>query len=155
MERSYTKLKALGNLSMPSAADFRLILCAIPLLLQAVAAPAQNQASGSAEAPRRSLHPDTSLDSQADGADPLLEQRRLRMLNIARQKSMVEDTNKLLKLVTEFNGDVARNSSDALTVAQLHKLNDIEKLARRIREKMTIPIQTIPPVEEPVNPLRH
>ena len=73
----------------------------------------------------------------ADDYDSTLMQRRLRALNMERQKELVSDTNKLLKLARELNIEVASQKSDTLTPEQLHKIAEIEKLARNVKERMT------------------
>ena len=73
----------------------------------------------------------------SDDYDPVMMERRMRALNIERQKEMVSDTNKLLKLARELNAEVAGQKSDALTPDQLHKIAEIEKLARNVKERMT------------------
>lgn len=65
-------------------------------------------------------------------------QKRLRALNEDRQKSMVADTNKLLRLVNELNEEIAQNSPNALTPDEIHKLSEIEKLARHVKDKMKL-----------------
>ena len=47
----------------------------------------------------------SSLDG--DDYDPVMMERRMRALNIERQKQMVADANKLLKLARELNDEVA------------------------------------------------
>jgi hypothetical protein len=69
--------------------------------------------------------------------DSVMMQRRVRALNMERQKEMVSDTNKLLKLARELNVEVAAQKSDALTADQLRKIAEIEKLARNVRERMS------------------
>lgn len=84
-----------------------------------------------------------------DDYDSTLMQRRLRVLNMERQKELVADTNKLLKLARELNVEVASQKSEALTPEQLHKIAEIEKLARNVKERMTAavgePQSTFPP----------
>jgi len=76
-------------------------------------------------------------DPAASGDDdPTMTERRLNALNIERQKEMVSDTNKLLKLARELNEEIAANSSATLTDDQLHKIAQIEKLARGVKQKM-------------------
>jgi hypothetical protein len=72
-----------------------------------------------------------------DEYDPMITERRLRALNMERQKEMVSDTNKLLKLARELNAEVAGQKAEMLTPDQLHKIAEIEKLARNVRERMT------------------
>jgi hypothetical protein len=68
--------------------------------------------------------------------DPTMMERRQTALNIERQKELVSDTNKLLKLARELNDEVAANNTAALTQDQLHKIALIEKLARGVKQKM-------------------
>ncbi len=85
----------------------------------------------------------------SDEYDPVMMERRMRALNIERQKEMVSDTNKLLRLARELNAEVAAQRSNALTPDQLHKIAEIEKLARSVKERMTSavggPQSVIPP----------
>jgi hypothetical protein len=78
-----------------------------------------------------------SLSNDDDGFDPVMAERRIRALNAERQKQMVSDANKLLKLARELNDEVASANSGAFTPDQLRKIGEIEKLARSVRERMT------------------
>jgi len=73
--------------------------------------------------------------------DPSEEARRLRALNVERQKRVVSDSNKLLKLTNELNTEIARTNPDSLTEAQLRKLAKIEKLARDLKQNMSATVQ--------------
>jgi hypothetical protein len=77
-----------------------------------------------------------SLDDPMDPGDSVVEERRLRQLNIERQKSMISDTNRLLKLATELQAEIGRANPSAFTAAQVHKLGEIEKLAHGVKDKM-------------------
>ena len=66
------------------------------------------------------------------------EERRMRTLNAARQHEIKSDVNKMVKLAAELNADLASSKGDSLTRAQLHKLGQIEKLARDVKEKMIV-----------------
>jgi hypothetical protein len=77
------------------------------------------------------------LASDDGSLDPMMAERRMRALNAERQRQMVSDTDKLLKLAKELNSEVATTSSDSFTPDQLHKIAEIEKLARSVRERMT------------------
>jgi hypothetical protein len=68
-------------------------------------------------------------------------EKRLRMINAERQKSMVSDTDKLLKLATELNNEIAKSNPGALTPAQLRKVAEIEKLAHSVRDKMILSVR--------------
>ncbi|HEX8710456.1 MAG TPA: hypothetical protein VF730_01200 [Terracidiphilus sp.] len=67
--------------------------------------------------------------------------RRIRQLNVERQKEMVSDTDKLVRLIADLNTDVARNHSTEFTPDQLRMLARIEKLAKSVKEKMSNPVQ--------------
>lgn len=69
------------------------------------------------------------------------QERRIRQLNIERQKELVSETNDLLKLTAQLNAEVAKNHSSSLTPDQERTLARIEKLAKSVREKMSNPVQ--------------
>ena len=81
--------------------------------------------------------------------------RRVRALNDMRQKEIVSDTNKLLKLANELDAEIRKANSDSLTPEQLHKLATIEKLARNVKEHMSTPITGLPIYQPPPQPLMH
>lgn len=85
----------------------------------------------------------SAVDSQSplSDLDPFQEERRLRALNAARQKSLVSDTDKLLKLARELNEEVNGTNPDSITQAEYSKAAEIEKLAHRVKEKMISPVQ--------------
>lgn len=91
------------------------------------------------------------------GPNPVFQARRIRQLNIERQKEMVSDSEKLLKLTADLNAEIAKSHAKALTPDQLRIVAKIEKLAKSVREKMTNPVegsifdQGIP-VPQPVPP---
>src|SRR6202012_67038 len=73
--------------------------------------------------------------------NPSEAEKRLRMINTERQKSMVADTDKLLKLAKELNDEVAKSNSGELSAAQLRKVAEIEKLAHNVRDKMVMSVR--------------
>jgi hypothetical protein len=74
--------------------------------------------------------------SSAGEYDPVMMERRMTALNNERQKELVSDTNKLLKLAKEVNDEIAVRDTGGLTPEQVHKIAEIEKLARSVKEKM-------------------
>jgi hypothetical protein len=87
------------------------------------------------------------------GMDVRIEARRIAALNLIRQKSMVSDAQRILRLAQELNDD-ANASTSALTPAErLRKAAEIEHLAKGVKEKMTYAVGA-PPDERgafPVN----
>jgi len=65
-----------------------------------------------------------------------MAEKRLLALNIERQKQMVADANKLLRLTKELNEEVAASNTGTFTAEQLRKVAEIEKLARSVKERM-------------------
>jgi hypothetical protein len=84
------------------------------------------------------------------GLDPVMAERRMKMLNNERRKSLLSDTEKLLKLATELNNEIGRSNSGSLSPDQLRKVAEIEKLAHNVRDKMTM---TIVPPSAPYFPI--
>lgn len=68
--------------------------------------------------------------------DPLSESKRVKALNADRHKSMVSDTEKLVKLARQLDAEIASNPTDGLTPEEVQKLQAIEKLARNVKTKM-------------------
>lgn len=75
------------------------------------------------------------------GPNGNFQARRIRELNVERQKEMVSDTDDLLKLTAQLNEEVAKDHASTLTSNQMRLLARIEKLAKSVRDKMTNPVQ--------------
>ncbi|HUB52658.1 MAG TPA: hypothetical protein VL986_10940 [Terracidiphilus sp.] len=88
--------------------------------------------------------PRQGMDDPGDGSggylDSMMGHRRATMLNNERHKAMVSDSEKLLKLATELNNEIAHSNTGSLTPEQLRKIAEIEKLAHNVRDKMTMTI---------------
>jgi hypothetical protein len=67
--------------------------------------------------------------------DKMLHQR-LKSLNEQRQKQLVDDTNRLLSLATELKEEVDKSSKDTLSISVIKKAEQIEKLAKSVKDKM-------------------
>lgn len=83
-------------------------------------------------------------DSDTPTMDPAMARKRLQAINADRQKSMVSDTNKLLKLARELSAETAAGDSKKPSGQQVHKAAEIEKLAHNVRDKMTYVISGAP-----------
>jgi hypothetical protein len=90
-------------------------------------------------------------DADVGSGDPAEEEKRLRALNAERQKSLVADANKLLKLARELDAEVSAANLDSLTPAQLRKVVEIEKLAHSVKEKMSTSVREAPMLRQPVS----
>ena len=118
--------------------------------------------AGSQQGPPTGRPPFQQPIGQPSGGDrddippgPLVQdERQLRALNADRQKSLVSDTNKLLRLAKELNAEIARTNPDSLTLDQLHKMAEIEKLARNVKEKMSMSVRGLPGDGPSIQPLQ-
>ena len=81
--------------------------------------------------------------------DLSMEQHRQRLLNADRQKALVADADKLLKLVSRFNAEIDAANPDSLTPAQLRTLGEIQKLAHSVKTRMGEPLYGTPVFTEP------
>lgn len=87
--------------------------------------------------PERTQHdfPHQAVSNESEKDQVTTEQQRI-AINVERQKQIVADSDKLLKLARELNDEVAAAGSRSLTAEQLEKLNEIEKLARSVKGRM-------------------
>lgn len=86
--------------------------------------------------------------------DAAFAQRQVNALNEARQKALVSDTAKLLKLAQELNAEVETSDRSALSPEQIRKISSIEKLARNVKQKMSESIVTGTSLRDPFVPVR-
>jgi hypothetical protein len=56
--------------------------------------------------------------------------------NNLRQQQLVTDTAKLLELATELKAEVEKSNKDTLSLAVVKKAEEIEKLAKSVKDKM-------------------
>jgi hypothetical protein len=116
------------------------------------------QQAGQPPVPKSSVPPPFSQNSIDDlnfgPAEPLWQEKQLRILNAERQKELVADTGKLLKLAHELDAEISNKNPDSLTPEQLRKIAEIEKLAHSVKEKMSTSVRGAPPAvfSVPLNP---
>jgi hypothetical protein len=77
-------------------------------------------------------------------------QKRIQFLNAQRQKDIVSDTEKLLKLARELNDEVAADDSEHLSDDQMRKIAEIGKLAKNVKEKMSYSVSGYPSLNTPL-----
>ena len=96
----------------------------------------QTPTPGMPQMPGRKGAQPPDMDS---GADPLagnMEAQRAKMRNADRQKQLQQDTEKLLSLATELKEQVGKTDKNILSVDVIKKADEIEKLAKSVRERM-------------------
>lgn len=75
-------------------------------------------------------------DEPPDPATIKMQQRQLKSLNALRQKRLVADADKLLRLAAELNAEVSHPEKAPISATSIQKVDEIEKLAKRVRDKM-------------------
>jgi hypothetical protein len=82
-----------------------------------------------------------SLDQPSNLApgplDRRMRQHQLNALNDQRQKDMVASTAQLVKLAAELNAQINSAHQTHVTLSQLRTMEEIQKLAKRIRQEMS------------------
>jgi hypothetical protein len=113
----------------------------LPLLLLAVAALAcRAQSAAGSGTPFDSSQISARLPGKVadvDHEDETQEVRRMRALNVARQKAMVADAEKLLALARDLNAGIGADGAPLSASQRMRMAADIEKLAHSVKEKMS------------------
>lgn len=65
-----------------------------------------------------------------------LEQRRQREANLKRQQDIREDTQRLYQLAGELKDAVDKSNENMLSLDVMKKAEEVEKLAKKVKEKM-------------------
>lgn len=95
------------------------------------------------------------FDTSDEPEQPSLAARQLRAMNVDRQKTIVSDTDKLLKLAQELNSEIETTPENELTPMQVRKIADIERLAKNVKQKMSISLVGGPTFHDPIpTPIR-
>ncbi len=81
--------------------------------------------------------PPASSDDSAWAAQHQKEMAK--KLNLQRQQEIKKDTEKLLELATELKQSVDRSNENTLSLDVIRKADQIEKLAKSVKEKMKGP----------------
>jgi len=68
--------------------------------------------------------------------DAHLRHDRDKAMNQKRQEDLKRDTERLLKLATELKDDVDKTNENVLSLDVIKKADEIEKLAKSVRDKM-------------------
>jgi hypothetical protein len=85
---------------------------------------------------------------RSDAEQEMME-RQAKEANKKRQQDIKTDTDKLLQLATELKQSVDKSNENVLSLDVVRKADEVEKLAKRVKEKMKEAIGP-PPRPEPV-----
>lgn len=85
------------------------------------------------------IAPDPQFQRNRNQRSPVEEEwerKRLKAMNEERHQSLKRDTDELLKLATELKDYVDKTNENILSVDVVEKAEEIEKLAKKVRNKM-------------------
>jgi hypothetical protein len=80
--------------------------------------------------------PSLGIDEATGNPGRFSEQQMENTRNAERQRKLVEDTEKLVALVTQLKVEVDKSNKDTLSLDVVRKADEIEKLAKSVKEKM-------------------
>ena len=113
--------------------------CAATILLALASLPALHaQAAPSPNIPRPPTLPGTENRNPGEADDPIVHQMSVQAAmkrNADRQQHIVDDTAKLLDLAQRLKDEVSKNTNTS-PASVARKAEEIEKLAKEVREKM-------------------
>ena len=76
-----------------------------------------------------------------------MQDRQLKAANKERQEDIRKDTDKLFQLATELKAAVDKTNENVLSLDVIRKADEVEKLAKRVKNKMKQSIGPNPRVE--------
>ena len=89
------------------------------------------------------------VETRQDPAQKEMQDRMTREANKKRQQDIRDDTDKLFQLATELKAAVDKSNENLLSLEVVRKADEVEKLAKKVKEKMKdaggIPPRTEPP----------
>ena len=88
------------------------------------------------------LRPEANRVPDANGVMEMREKaakkRNFDLANAERKRQMNEDSALLLKLAKELNVEIEKASKETLSVSEIRKIDDIERLAHNVEQKMKL-----------------
>lgn len=81
----------------------------------------------------------TEAPTQADDTQERMSRDMAKKANVERHNALKNDANKLLQLANELKDDVDKSNENVLSLDVLKKAEEIEKLAKSVKEKMKGP----------------
>jgi IMP dehydrogenase/GMP reductase len=99
------------------------------------------------------------VETRQDPAQKEMQDRMVREANKKRQQDIRDDTDKLFQLATELKAAVDKTNENLLSLDVIHKAEEVEKLAKKVKEKMKDAVGPSPKTEPfprpPPNPFPH
>jgi len=80
------------------------------------------------------------VNQMAKMQDQQAKQQNFEAVNAERKRQIAEDSARLLKLAVDLKAEVDKTSKDTLSLNVIRKAEEIEKLARNVKEKMKVTV---------------
>jgi phage-related tail protein len=93
-------------------------------------------------------------ETRQDPVQKEMQDRMTREANKKRQQDIRDDTDKLFQLATELKAAVDKTNENLLSLEVVRKADEVEKLARKVKEKMKDAVGTPPKSEPPPKVIR-
>ncbi len=92
------------------------------------------------------------VETRQDPSQKEMQDRMAREANKKRQQDIREETDKLFQLATELKAAVDKSNENLLSLDVVRKADEVEKLAKKVKEKMKESVGP-PSKEEPPRPV--
>lgn len=134
---------------MPGAMSHIVRSAYVALVLCAPASVALGQTANQAQLaqPQPKVDSLTRADNRVPDANDIMllreqqaKRKTFQAANIERKRQLAEDSALLLKLAEELSTEVAKASNDALSPTEVRKIEDIERLAHNVQQKMKLTV---------------
>jgi septin family protein len=89
------------------------------------------------------------VETRQDPAQKEMQDRMSREANKKRQQDIREETDKLFQLATELKAAVDKSNENLLSLDVVRKADEVEKLAKKVKEKMKESVGPPPKQELP------
>ncbi len=89
------------------------------------------------------------FETRQDPAQKEIQDRMMREANKKRQQDIRDDTDKLFQLATELKAAVDKTNENLLSIDVVRKADEVEKLAKKVKEKMKEAVGPPQKVEPP------
>ena len=111
-------------------------LLAFPLLCSCLLVAGSISAQVQDLSPIQAQDPQFGREKPKDPMEEKMEHQREKAMNKQRQTSLQKDTDRLLELATELKAYVDKTNEHTLSLDVIKKAEEIEKLAKSVKEKM-------------------
>jgi len=89
------------------------------------------------------------VETRQDPAQREMQERMAREANKKRQQDLREETDRLFQLATELKAAVDKSNENLLSLEVVRKAEEVEKLAKKVKEKMKESVGPPPKQELP------